>query len=168
MPETPETLPSQPALAEFALLAGPRRGEELPVRAPVVSIGQGPQNDLVIDDDSVSKIHARLEFLLEGWRLTDLDSTNGTTVEGVRLAPGVPTPLAYGSSVRFGGVKMVFRDVDQADPEAALKSYTPPDAAEPERPRHFRLPLWLFLVILLIVTAVILLATGVIDITAAP
>lgn len=168
MPDTPDTLPSQPALAAFALLAGPRRGDEFPVFAPVVSIGQGPQNDLVIDDDSVSKTHARLEYMLEGWRLTDLESTNGTTVEGVRLAPGVPTPLVYGSSVRFGGVRMVFREVEHADPESARASYVPPEAAQPAPARHFRLPVWLFLLILLVVAVVVLFATGVLDLAIAP
>jgi len=164
MPDTPDTVPSQPALAAFALLAGPRRGEELSVRAPVVSIGQGPQNDLVIDDDSVSRTHARLEYILEGWRLTDLESTNGTTVEGVRLAAGVPTPLAYGSSVRFGGVRMVFREVEAADPEAARASYTAPEPAGAVRKRHFRLPLWLFLLLLVLLAVLILFATGVLDV----
>ena len=94
MPEASEPNPST-ALALFGVLAGPRRGEEISIATPVVTIGQGPQNDVVLDDDSVSRLHARLEFELGSWMLTDLESTNGTAVEGTRLAPGVPTPLAY-------------------------------------------------------------------------
>ena len=70
--------------------------------------------DVVVDDDSVSAQHARLEYDMGGWRITDLQSTNGTAVEGVRLAPGVPTPLPYGVTVRLGGVQLQFREVEHA------------------------------------------------------
>ena len=150
MPESTGSQPTQ-ALALFGMLAGPRLGEEFPVLSPVVSIGQGPQNDLVLDDDSVSRNHARLEFQSGSWLLTDLDSTNGTTVEGVRLAPGVPTPLAYANTVRFGGVRLQFREVEAADPEAARASFREPERQEESRPRHFRLPLWVVLLVLLLI-----------------
>lgn len=166
MPESSDPA-ATPALATFSLLAGPRTGEMLPVLAPVVTIGQGQQNDLVLADDSVSKTHARLEFILDGWRLTDLESTNGTTVEGVRLAPGVPTPLAYGSSVRFGAVRLVFREVEEADPAAASATFSPATDAAPAKPRRFRLPVWLFLVILLVLAALAFLLFGIADVGAA-
>lgn len=158
MPESSEPTPSV-ALALFGIVAGPRRGEELPIRSPVVNIGQGPQNDIVLDDDSVSRSHARLEFELGSWMLTDLESTNGTEVEGVRLAPGVPTPLAYASTVRFGGVKLQFREVEHADPASARAAFEPSPPDAPDRPRHFRLPLWLLVVILLIVAIAIFLVS---------
>lgn len=146
---------SPPALALLGVLAGPRIGEEYPIVSPVVSIGQGPQNDVVIDDDSVSRSHARLEFSAGSWLLTDLESTNGTTVEGVRLAPGVPTPLAYANTVRLGGVRLQFREVAEADPEAARAAFHPAPAAPDDRPRHFRLPLWVVLLILLLIAVAV-------------
>lgn len=162
MPESPESAP-QPALASFSLLAGPRAGETLRVLTPVATIGQGPQNDLVLADDSVSRSHARLEFLLDGWRLTDLESTNGTAVEGVRLAPGVPTPLAYGSTVRFGGVSLEFHEVEDADPAAARATFTPPEAEASSGPRHFRLPVWVFLLVLVVLAVLAFLFFGIAD-----
>jgi hypothetical protein len=162
MPESPQALPPS-TLAVFDMVSGPRAGEEVPVLAPIVSIGQGPHNDLVLADDSVSRNHARLEYLLEGWRLTDLESTNGTTVEGVRLAAGVPTPLDYGSTVRFGGIQLEFRKVVEADLEAARAAFTPAEAADPSRPRHFRLPLWIFILILLVIALVTFILVGMTD-----
>jgi pSer/pThr/pTyr-binding forkhead associated (FHA) protein len=145
------------ALAVFGVQAGTHAGEEIPIRSPVARIGKGSQNEIVIPDDSVSTIHAQLEFGEGGWRLTDLGSTNGTYVEGVRLAPDVPTPLPYTSVVRFGGVGFHFRDVEAADPQAARARYTPP----PETTRladqrsGFRLPVWvIFMVLLLIALAI--------------
>jgi hypothetical protein len=131
-------------LATFAFMAGPRYGAEVPVPHPVVMIGRGPDADVRIDDDSISDTHARLEYDMGAWRLTDLESTNGTAIEGVRLAPEVPTPLPYGTTVRLGGVRLQFREVDAADPDAARAAYAPPA----------RFPVWLAFVILVIAVAV--------------
>lgn len=143
-------------LASLALMAGPRYGEELPVPAPVVVLGRAAACDVVIDDDSVSAQHARLEFDTGAWRITDLGSTNGTAVEGVKLAPQLPTPLPYGSTVRLGGVQLQFREVEAVDLEAAAAGYV-----APEKPRTLReertgprFPVWLLLVILVIAVAV--------------
>lgn len=143
-------------LAVFAIQAGPRIGEEFPIRLPRVSIGSGAENDVVVVDDSVSTRHALLEFDHGGWRITDLESTNGTFVEGVRLAPNVPTPIPFGSSLRLGGLRLHFRPVLGADPEAARAAYAPPPPPPTlaERNAGFRVPVWLALVVLLIAIAV--------------
>jgi pSer/pThr/pTyr-binding forkhead associated (FHA) protein len=140
------------ALAAFAVQVGPHAGEQVPVRLPVASIGQGSQNDIVLADDSVSTTHARLEYQAGAWRLTDLGSTNGTYIEGVRLAPDVPTPLHYGSTVRFGGARLHFRPVEDADPETARAGYAAPPPKETIRSRQggFRLPVWLLVLILVV------------------
>jgi hypothetical protein len=141
------------ALALFALQAGPRYGETLPVSSPVVTLGRGAQCGVVIADDSVSVQHARLDFDHGSWRITDLDSTNGTSVEGVRLAPQVPTPLPYGSMVRLGGVVLQFRDVPEADPAAARAAFVAPEAPKTlrEERRGARFPLWVALLVLVVV-----------------
>jgi hypothetical protein len=160
MPIVPRDEPT-PALAVFGVQAGPRSGEEIAVRSPVLTVGQGSQNDVVLADDSVSTTHARLEYEAGGWRLTDLASTNGTYLDGTRLAPNVPTPLPYGSQVRFGGMALLFHQVEAADPGAARAKYTPPPAATPiaERTRA-RLPVWALVLILLLVVIALFLLFG--------
>ena len=141
------------ALAAFGVQVGPHTGEEIPIRAPVVRIGRSEQNEIVLPDDSVSHTHAKLEFENGAWRLTDLNSINGTSVEGTRLAPEIPTPLRYGSTVRFGGIPLLFSAIESADPEAARASYTPPPPSKriAEERTGFRLPIWLLLLILLLI-----------------
>lgn len=149
-------LPQAGPLATLGIAAGPRYGELIPVPLPVVTVGRAAGCDVLIDDDSVSAQHARLEFDMGAWRITDLGSINGTAVEGVRLAANVPTPLPYGSTVRVGGVKLQFREAENADPQAARAAYTapaPPTTLREER-RGFRFPLWL-LVLILVVLAVV-------------
>ena len=55
---------------------------------PCTSIGRSPDNDLVIDDPYVSRYHARIWRDPDGYRLEDLDSLNGTFVNGQRMAAG--------------------------------------------------------------------------------
>lgn len=56
-------------------------GTEFPV-AGTMSLGRDPGNGIVLGDPSVSGIHASFERVRNGWRLTDLGSTNGTTMNG--------------------------------------------------------------------------------------
>jgi pSer/pThr/pTyr-binding forkhead associated (FHA) protein len=150
---TPPQGASPGALALLVFQGGPRYGQELSVTQPVATVGRAAGSDLVIDDDSVSAAHARLEYDAGAWRLTDLESTNGTTVEGVRLAPHVPTPVHAGMHVRFGGVALLFRGVRDADPEQAREAYVPPPVATTLREERvgFRLPVWVVVVALLAV-----------------
>ncbi len=150
------------ALAAFGIQSGPQAGKEVPVRLPVVRIGRAAGNDVVIPDDSVSAIHARLEFDQGAWRITDLESTNGTYVEGVRLAPQVPTPLGYGNSVRFGGIPLHFRAVETADPAAARAQYVEPERAPGIREAGSggrRIPVWLVLLLLVLLAVAVVLFT---------
>lgn len=150
------------ALAAFGIQNGPLAGREVPIRLPVVRIGRAAGNDVVIPDDSVSATHARLEFEAGAWRITDLESTNGTYVEGVRLAPEVPTPLAYGASVRFGGVPLHFRAVEEADPAAARAGYVEPERGPTIREganAGRRIPVWVVLLILVLLALAVVFFT---------
>ena len=143
-------------LASLALMAGPRYGQELAVPSPVVTVGRAAGCDVVVDDDSVSAQHAKLEYDLGSWRITDLESINGTAVEGVRLAPGVPTPLPYGATLRLGGVQLQFREVEHADVDTARARYTAPEAARTLREERSggRFPVWLVLMIIILAVAI--------------
>jgi len=153
-------------LAALALTSGPRSGEALSLARPVVTVGRGGGCDLVIDDDSVSVQHARLEWTEGAWRVTDLGSVNGTAVDGVRVDPGAPAPLPFGSTLRLGGVRLQFQEVQGADPAAARADYVPPPPPTTlrEERRGARFPLWLvLLVIVLLAVAGYLLTNGVVS-----
>ena len=150
------------ALAAFGIQHGPQAGKEVPILLPVVRIGRAAENEVVIPDDSVSAAHARLEFDEGAWRITDLESTNGTYVEGVRLAPQVPTPLGYGATVRFGGVPLHFRAVETADPAAARARYVEPERRATIREGAAagrRIPMWLVLLILVLLALAVVFFT---------
>ena len=70
------------------------------------SIGRDAGCDLAIADMTVSRLHARLERTPEGWLLSDLESTNGTRVNGWRVRGKIP--VHAGDLVSFGSLDVVF------------------------------------------------------------
>jgi pSer/pThr/pTyr-binding forkhead associated (FHA) protein len=71
--------------------------------APVIRIGRGAENELVVDEAAVSRVHARLEEEAGSWRIVDLESTNGTSVDLVALRPWQPHPLTHGAVIDLAG-----------------------------------------------------------------
>lgn len=67
-------------------------------------IGRDPGCDVILDDDRVSRRHAILSSQEGVWSVADLDSKNGTTVDGVRAAVGAPGKLPERSWISFGGL----------------------------------------------------------------
>ena len=65
--------------------------------------------DYALEDCSVSRIHARI--LEEDGRiyLEDLNSTNGTFKNGLRLQPYEKRKLEEGDEIKFGSVILIFR-----------------------------------------------------------
>lgn len=99
-------------LANFLVRAGTLKGQRLVVKTPVVNIGRADYNDIVLPDESVSTTHAKLQRREGVWVLVDLDSTNGTFVDGEQVKG--ETPLAPGATVRFGDVSALFEPTDDA------------------------------------------------------
>src|SRR2546430_5838055 len=58
---------------------------EIPVGAEPLAIGRDPQNDIVLDDRRVSRKHAEIRLRLGRYTLYDLQSPNGTYVNGGRV-----------------------------------------------------------------------------------
>ena len=76
-------------------------GEEFPVDSAPLTIGRGGQNDLVLGgDEFASARHARIEARRDGVWVQDLESTNGTYVNGERVAGSVR--LGPGDVLRVG------------------------------------------------------------------
>jgi pSer/pThr/pTyr-binding forkhead associated (FHA) protein len=83
-------------------------------------VGRKPPADLVVPDTEVSSKHLRIRP--EGDRLfvTDLGSTNGTTVDGgPKLAPNVETAVVAGQKVQVGSATLEFVEITQAKPESS-------------------------------------------------
>ncbi|MGZ3425634.1 MAG: FHA domain-containing protein [Polyangia bacterium] len=69
-----------------------------------VSVGRARNCDLVMRDPSVSKLHAHFRIGGPKLELVDIDSQNGTRVNGRALAPHQPAQVANGDTILFGSV----------------------------------------------------------------
>jgi pSer/pThr/pTyr-binding forkhead associated (FHA) protein len=102
-----------------SMRASPDRARPIPLQFPrgagdQFSIGRDASCDLAIPDMTVSRRHAQLERTREGWLITDLESTNGTRVNGWRVRGKVP--VQAGDVVSFGNLETVFWRGDDAVP----------------------------------------------------
>jgi pSer/pThr/pTyr-binding forkhead associated (FHA) protein len=85
---------------------GPSKGVRYPIRTPLAHIGRGANSDVRLTDESVSEIHAKIQRRDDGWYAVDMNSTNGTWVDGSRVTG--ERRLDGAPDVRFGGVKLRF------------------------------------------------------------
>jgi transcriptional regulator with GAF, ATPase, and Fis domain len=88
-------------VARFSLTAadGPAKGASARSTGARMSIGSHASNDLVIDDRAVSRFHCEVALDAAGAWVVDLDSRNGTVMDGVRIGKAA---LRNGSLIQLG------------------------------------------------------------------
>lgn len=97
--------PSQAPTAWLHITSGPRAGQTIPIQSNSVTIGRASDNDVVLDDASVSRSHARISYRDGQFVVDDAGSVSGTLVEGSSAAA---TVLSSGMSLKVGQTEMVF------------------------------------------------------------
>lgn len=91
--------------SKLLVVSGPLQGKEFIVGKEVFSIGSGPNSDLVLKDSTVSRQHCEIQSVAGGSIIRDLGSTNGTFLQGVRVAEAY---LGQGTEIQTGKTKMIF------------------------------------------------------------
>jgi FhaA, N-terminal domain/FHA domain len=99
----PEPAPEQPKVRERALLLWD--GRDMTLDRSVTVIGRSSTCDIVVDDPNVSRRHAEIRRIGEGYSLVDLSSTNGTEVNGQRVGE---TSLMNGDVIGVGTTRLTF------------------------------------------------------------
>ena len=84
----------------LVVTSGPREGMEIDLPAEQLTIGRSSESGLIIRDDYTSTHHARLMLWADHWVLQDLDSTNGTFLDGTKVT--LPTEVPPGVPVTIG------------------------------------------------------------------
>ena len=94
-----------PESAMLIIHRGPNRGERFLLNSPDTSIGRSGDNDVLLDDVTVSRKHANIRRAGERFELIDLGSLNGTYVNNNSIARAT---LNSGDEIQFGKFHMLF------------------------------------------------------------
>jgi pSer/pThr/pTyr-binding forkhead associated (FHA) protein len=110
----------------------PAGRELVALEAGRLTLGADPANDLVLAaDPTLSRLHAALERYGAGWCVRDLDSRNGTFVNGQRVWR--EHPLRPGDELRVGATRLVYRSDQATGGQPTQASEPPPELTRRER-----------------------------------
>jgi len=95
---------------KLVVVKGTQRGTEFVVGGDVLRVGKAPENDLVIADETVSRVHFEIVRDAKGYLVRDLHSTNGTFLDGAEIKEAY---LRAGSVVAAGAVELKFTPFEE-------------------------------------------------------
>lgn len=99
-------------IAEFTVGGKPKQVELGLIQGQRLSVGRNKENDLTVEDGSVSKVHASLVLSKENQLfVADTGSTNGTFINDNRIAYGKAFPVGEGDKIKFGTIEVSLRRV---------------------------------------------------------
>jgi hypothetical protein len=127
-------------MAKIHIMSGVLQGKTFELIEDTITVGRSLDNQIILEDATVSHHHAQFEAQTGGYMVRDLGSTNGTRVNGMRITD---VKLNNGDQVRFGSVECRFElDMRKAsqpmpprylgvNPEDIAKGGTPPPDFQP-------------------------------------
>jgi hypothetical protein len=99
--------PSEQKATKIVVTAGEKIGTEIALSGRQITIGRAGDSDLIVDDEYTSTHHAKLVFINGEWLVQDLDSTNGTLLDGKKITTTTVVPL--NTQVRVGQTSFELR-----------------------------------------------------------
>ncbi len=99
--------PTEQKATKIVVTAGEKIGTEIALSGRQLTIGRAGDSDLIVDDEYTSTHHAKLVFINGEWLIQDLDSTNGTLLDGKKVATTTVVPL--NTQVRVGQTSFELR-----------------------------------------------------------
>jgi MoxR-like ATPase len=117
-------------MAKLIFTKGVFAGNEIELPEAALIVGRTDEANLVIEDGEISSRHAELQPEGDGWRITDLDSSNGTALNGSRIES---ERLTDGDVITMGETTCTFRTNGEVATEAApgSKAEVEPEAVVP-------------------------------------
>jgi len=107
---------------KIAILSGSPRKKHFELQKELAYIGRGRENDVVIDDPSVSRVHARIIKKDSRYFIEDMGSRNGTWVKGSVISKGMEVEAEEGSFLAIGDAVICLGEMKS--PECEIKEYT--------------------------------------------
>src|SRR6185503_15401619 len=95
---------------KLVVLKGEGRGREHVISGDVIRIGKVEGNDLVLPEETVSRVHCEILRDQKGHLLRDLHSTNGTFLDGAEIREAY---IRAGSVITVGTVQLKFQPFEE-------------------------------------------------------
>jgi len=89
-------------MAVLIILQGPEAGRKFPLSGNCTVLGRQYDSNICLTGKAISRQHAQILFREKAYYIEDLDSSNGTFHNGLRLPPHVPTLIADRDSLQIG------------------------------------------------------------------
>lgn len=89
------------------------RFESFPLETPTVSVGRSTGNTVTLDTDTISRYHISIMRQGDEVTISDMDSANGTFVDGVRLQDNEARALGGGEEIQIGHLRMIYHTLDE-------------------------------------------------------
>jgi pSer/pThr/pTyr-binding forkhead associated (FHA) protein len=105
--------------ARLVVLSGGRRGEEISLTGPCITLGRGPGVDHAFEDAQMSRQHIALDLEPAGYRVRDLGSTNGLSINGNTTQSGL---LSHGDRLQIGELTLQYVVEERAGSGSAQRS----------------------------------------------
>lgn len=100
----PRVKPKAPTSVSLEIMSGSQKGRRIPLTKGVVNMGRDLENDVVLEDASISRFHAQIKHKHGQHCLSDLRSTNGTRVNGLAITERV---LGDGDRITLGDIDII-------------------------------------------------------------
>ncbi len=92
-------------LGLLVVTRGPNSGSRFALDEPLVTVGRHPESVIFLDDITVSRRHAEVRRVTDGYEVTDSGSLNGTYLNRQRVELA---PLTHGDEIQIGTFKLLF------------------------------------------------------------
>ncbi len=89
-------------MIKLYVIDGTEEGQSFDIDRDVVFVGRSSENEIQMRDKAVSRRHLKIQRRRQGLFITDLDSRNGTYVNGERIAPGIEHEVTEGQAITVG------------------------------------------------------------------
>ena len=128
---------------KLCFVDGPVKDISVTLEKAKYTLGRGEANDITILDGGMSKSHAVIVRAEDKFYIEDLNSTNGTYIDGLKLPPNQKYELRHNCQVTFGNSTVIFAAAKIEEERESGASYSATDMEYTETvfiPRRQRKP----------------------------
>lgn len=125
-------------MTNLYVMGGKKEHQSFELKSKTIYIGRDPENDIQIDDKYISRRHLRLQRKGNKYFIQDLNTKNGTFVNGKQIGPNDLFELEEGHTIVIGMSVICLDEGSSEDVLALLDSIRPVKTARDARPIYFK------------------------------